>query len=67
MPGIIIGLILALASARVLSGLLYEVGTQDPVTYLVVSLVLIAVAAGASFLPAYRATRVNPVDSMRDG
>ncbi|HSG08196.1 MAG TPA: ABC transporter permease [Longimicrobiales bacterium] len=67
LPGIVIGLLLALASARVLSGLLYEVGTQDPATYLVVSLVLIAVAAGASFLPAYRATRVNPVDSMRDG
>ena len=66
-PGIVVGLMLALASARVLSGLLYEVGAQDPATYVLVSLVLLLVAAGASYLPAYRATRVNPVQSMRDG
>ena len=66
-PGIVIGLLLALASARMLSGLLYEVGAQDPATYVGVSVVLLLVAAGASFLPAYRATRVNPMESMREG
>ena len=66
-PGIVVGLLLALASARILSGLLYEVGAQDPATYVLVTVVLLLVAAGASLLPAYRATRVNPVQSMRDG
>ena len=56
---------LALASARVLRSLLYEVGTLDPTIYVAVASVLILVAGCASYLPAYRATRVDPLTSMR--
>jgi predicted permease len=65
LPGIAVGVVLALASARVLSNLLYEVSTLDPITYIAVAGVLVFVAGFASYLPAYRATRVDPLASIR--
>jgi len=64
-PGIVIGLAGALALTRLLRGMLYEVKATDPTTYAAVSLVLLAVAATAAWIPARRATRVNPVTALR--
>ena len=63
--GIIIGLVAAFALTRVMQSLLYQVRPVDPVTFLVVPLVLIGVALLASGLPAFRATRVSPVIALR--
>lgn len=63
--GIAFGLLAALALMRVLAGLLFEVGTIEPLTYAGVALVLLAVATLAAYLPARRATRVDPVTVLK--
>ncbi len=63
--GIIIGLAAAFLLTRLAASLLYQVGAHDPVTFVVAPLVFLSVALLASFLPARRATRVNPVEAMR--
>ena len=60
LAGVAIGLIAALALARVLSGLVFGVSATDPVTLLSVGALLAAVAAAASWIPARRAMRVDP-------
>jgi putative ABC transport system permease protein len=63
--GVVIGLIAAFAVTRVLSSLLFGVSAADPITFGGVALLLIAVAAAASYLPARRAARVDPLVAMR--
>ena len=63
--GVVIGLLLAAALGRVMESLLYGVGVHDAVTYAGVALVVTGVGAMATLLPAYRATRVDPVDTLR--
>jgi len=65
-PGVLIGLVLALALARALSNLLYEVTALDPTTYAAVAVLLLAVAMAAAYLPARRASRVDPLISIRN-
>jgi predicted permease len=65
LAGVALGLVGALALSRVLWSLLYEVQAADPVTFLSVSGVSIAVAALACFLPARRATAVDPAHALR--
>ena len=65
-PGVLVGLAAALASGRVLSGMLYDVSALDPVTYVAVAGLLTFVAMLATYLPARRATRVDPITSMRN-
>jgi predicted permease len=60
-----IGVLLGLASAQVLRGLLYGVGAGDPIAFLVAPLVLLGVGLLAAFLPARRAGRVDPASVMR--
>ena len=60
-----LGLALALAVTRLLGGLLFEVDALDPLTFLGVPLVLGAAALLAAWLPARRASRVNPVVALR--
>jgi putative ABC transport system permease protein len=50
---------------HVLSSLIYEVRPTDPITFLVVAALLAAVALVASIVPAYRATRVDPMVALR--
>jgi predicted permease len=65
LAGIGVGLAAALLLTRLAAGLLYHVGAHDPVTFMAAPLVFIVVALLASYLPARRATRVNPVEAMR--
>jgi ABC-type antimicrobial peptide transport system permease subunit len=48
-----------------MSSLLFEIKPIDPLTYAVVAIALLAATAVASYLPARRVTRVNPVDALR--
>ncbi len=65
MIGIAAGLIGAAAVTRVLQNLLYGVRPNDPLTFMVVAVLLTAIAIAASFIPARRATKVDPVVALR--
>ncbi len=63
--GITAGLLGAVAASRIVVSLLYGVSRFDPVTYLSVIVVLTIVSAIASWVPAWRAARVDPASSLR--
>lgn len=65
MAGAAVGLVLFGLLARLLRSFLFEVSPVDPLTLGLVTTVLILVAAGASWLPARRAARIDPVEAMR--
>jgi putative ABC transport system permease protein len=59
------GLTAAVALSRLMSALLFEISPVDPLTYTVVGVGILAAAAVASYLPARRVTRVDPVEALR--
>jgi putative ABC transport system permease protein len=63
--GLALGAILAFAATRLLAGLLVGVSPTDPVTFVLVSLLLVAVALLASYGPARRAVRVDPLITLK--
>jgi ABC-type antimicrobial peptide transport system permease subunit len=63
--GVVVGIALALGVARLIATFLYGVSPSDPITYASVAAVLIAVALLASFIPARRATKVDPMTALR--
>jgi putative ABC transport system permease protein len=63
--GVLAGAVGALAMGRVLSSLIYQVKSTDPVTFLAVTVLLMGVAVMASIIPAYRATKVDPMVALR--
>jgi putative ABC transport system permease protein len=65
LASIAIGLVASLGASRLLSGLLFQVAPADPLTFLAIALVLAAVALLACYLPARRATRVDPASALR--
>ena len=63
---VVIGTAIALAFSSVLKALLYGVGTADPVTFIFVVTLFTVVALLACFIPARRATRIDPMAALRD-
>jgi ABC-type antimicrobial peptide transport system permease subunit len=64
--GMFCGLLFALGLSRIVASLLYGVSATDPLTFLLIALLLAAVALLASFLPARRATKVDPVMAIKN-
>jgi len=63
--GLAIGLVVSIAVTRLMRSLLFGVSPTDPATILAVSIMLVVVALAASFLPAYRASRIDPILAIR--
>jgi predicted permease len=63
--GVVIGLVTAFGVTRVMKNMLFGLSSTDPLTFVTISLLLVAVALVASYLPALRATRVDPVVALR--
>jgi putative ABC transport system permease protein len=63
--GLAVGVAGALALTRLASTLLFGVGARDPITFALVSIILLAVSLVASYLPARQATRVDPLSTLR--
>jgi ABC-type antimicrobial peptide transport system permease subunit len=64
--GIIAGVILSASTASMMASLLYGVRPRDPVVFLVVPVLLFVVAALASYIPAWRATKADPMFALRE-
>ena len=64
--GIGIGIAAALGLTRLMASMLYGVKPTDPVTFLIVSLALLGVAALSCYIPARRATKIDPITALRD-
>jgi len=65
LAGTLAGLAIALAASRLLGSLLYDVSDRDPGVFLTTTLALLAIAFLACWLPARRAARLNPLDTLR--
>ena len=65
LSGIALGFVLAAATGKILSGILYEVGALDPIAFTAAPLLLAIAALVATWLPARRAARLNPVEALR--
>ena len=63
--GLLIGVSLGFLLTRMLASLLFGVGPTNPLTYMAVSGVMLVVAAGACYLPAVRAIRIDPMRALR--
>jgi predicted permease len=65
--GLFAGLILSAVAAPAISTLLYQIRAFDPIVFIGVPLVLLLISLLASYIPAYRATRVSPIVALREG
>jgi putative ABC transport system permease protein len=65
LPGLGLGLIGAFFTVRLITGMLYGIAPVDPITFIITPIVILAVSIAASFWPATRAARVDPMIAMR--
>jgi len=65
MIGMVLGLAAAYALTRLLSGLLFGIKATDPITFVLVALILTAITAAAAVVPARRAVRIDPIMALR--
>jgi predicted permease len=65
LAGTVLGLAIALGLARLLQSLLFGIGSTDPITFLSTTLLLLAVASFAAYMPARRASRMDPMVALR--
>jgi ABC-type antimicrobial peptide transport system permease subunit len=63
--GLVMGLLGALLSARAIQGLLFGVAPYDPATFGAVAVIMAVIGIGACWIPALRASRVDPVITLR--
>ena len=63
--GLVLGIALAVATSRVMSSLLFQIRPTDPATLASVTLLVVTAAVGASYFPARRATKLEPVEVLR--
>ena len=63
--GVVVGLVAAASVSRLVSNLLFGISAVDPVTFILVPLALTAMAILASYVPAFRATRIDPAAALR--
>jgi putative ABC transport system permease protein len=63
--GIVLGLIGAFSASRIVQSLLYGIHPTDAITFTLVAVILAAVAMAASYIPARRASRVDPMVALR--
>ena len=64
--GVVLGVLAAVASTRLLDALLYEVNALDPVVFVAMSFMMIAIGLLASYVPARRASNVDAIESLRN-
>ena len=64
--GLALGLVLAFAFTRLMTGLLFAVDTTDPLTFIVLSVLLTVITFAACYIPARRATKVDPMTVLRE-
>jgi putative ABC transport system permease protein len=67
LTGILPGLVLAVAASRLLAGMIYGITATDPATFTAVPILLAGVALLAAYIPARRASRVDPIVAIRSG
>ena len=65
MFGVVLGLVTVLAVSRVMAGYVYGIKATDPITFAPAALLLIGVSLSAGYLPAWWATRVDPIMALR--
>jgi ABC-type antimicrobial peptide transport system permease subunit len=64
--GLVAGLAISAMMTRLLSGMLYGIRPSDPVTFATVTALLLLVSLAASTVPAYRAARLDPMETLRE-